>query len=85
MIWQDFIISVATILFSLSLIYQAFKGFKEKKGFLSIPTSSVTAIALYAISFVYFNLGLYVSAAVSIINGTLWLLLFVQRIIYKKV
>ena len=85
MIWQDLVISIANILFSLSLVYQAFKGFKEKKGFLAIPTSSLTTVALYAIAFVYFNLELYISAIVSILNGTIWLLLFIQGIIYKKV
>jgi len=84
-IWQDIIIALANILFGYSLAYQVYKGFKEKKGFLSLQTSLLTTVGLYSLSFAYLTLNLLVSAIVSVFNGTMWLLLFMQRLIYKKV
>jgi len=85
MVWQDIIVAIASILFGYSLLYQVYKGYKEKKGFLSIQTSLLTSIGLYALAFVYFTLGLFISTSITTFNGTMWLLLFIQRIIYKRV
>lgn len=84
MIWQDIAISIANIMFTYSLIYQVYYGFKRKKGLLTLTTSSITLTGLYAISIAYATLSLYYSAITSAVNGTLWLILFIQRIIYKK-
>jgi hypothetical protein len=59
MVWQDIVIAIANVLFGYSLIYQVFKGFKEKKGFLALQTSLLTSIRLYAVAFVYLTLKLY--------------------------
>ena len=84
MVWQDIIIAIANVLFAYSLVYQVHYGFKEKKGFLTLQASIPTAIGLYAISFAFFTLNLYLSTLTSFFNGTMWFLLFVQRLIYKK-
>jgi len=85
MVWQDIVIAIASILFGYSLAYQVFRGFKEKKGFLTLQSSLITTIGLCAITIAYLSLKLYLSAIVAVFSGIMWFLLFIQRIIYKKV
>lgn len=84
MIWQDLLISIANIIFAISLIIQVYYGFKEKTGPIKFQASIPTLIALYAISFAFWSLALYFSAIVSFLNGTMWFLLFIQRLAYSK-
>lgn len=84
MIWQDIVITCASILFSVSLIPQVYSGFKEKIGPIKFQTSIPTFIGLYVVSFVYYTLSLYFSSVITFITGTVWLILFIQRLIYKK-
>ena len=84
MIWQDIVIAIANILFGYSLTFQVYKGFKERKGFLTIQASLFTTIGLYAIAIAYFYLNLYISTIISVFNGTMWFLLLIQRIFYPK-
>ncbi len=84
MIWQDMIITIASLLFTFSLFGQAYHGFKRKRGFIILRTSGLTALGLYAIGISVFTLSLYYSAIITIINATLWLTLFVQGIIYQN-
>lgn len=82
MIWQDAVISISNILFSVSLAFQVYYGFKEKAGPIKFQTSIPTFIGLFAMSVAFWSLELYSSATISIINGILWFTLFIQRIIY---
>ncbi|MBU1203473.1 MAG: hypothetical protein KKG60_00185 [Nanoarchaeota archaeon] len=66
--WQDVVIAIANILFGYSLVYQVRKGFKEKKGFLSIQASLLTTIGLYAVAICFFTLNLYYSGLISLTN-----------------
>lgn len=84
MIWQDIAIAFANILFGYSLIYQVHHGFKNKKTTITAVCSLLTAIGLYIIAIAFFTLGLFISSSVSFISGSLWVLLLIQRIIYKK-
>ncbi|HAT03632.1 MAG TPA: hypothetical protein DCS29_02525 [Candidatus Magasanikbacteria bacterium] len=84
MIWQDIVITIASIIFSLALFPQVYYGFKNKKGAITHSTSVPTFLGLYVIAFVYFSLELYFSAGMSIITGTLWLIFCIQRIKYGK-
>ena len=83
MIWQDIVITIANIIFSASLLPQIYYGFKKKEGTITLITSGPTFIALYAICFAFFTLSLYFSTIMSFITGSLWLVLFVQRLIYR--
>ena len=83
MVWQDIIIASANVLFGYSLAFQVWKGFKDKKGYLALQASFLTMIGLYAMTFTFFTLGLFVSSVVAFFNGTMWLLLFIQGLIYK--
>jgi hypothetical protein len=84
MVWQDMIIALANILFGYSLAYQVYKGFKDKKGYLTIQASFLTTLGLFAMVISFFSLGLLFSAAVAAFNGAMWLLLFIQGLLYKK-
>lgn len=83
MVWQDIVISIGTLIFTIALIPQLIKGFKEKKGGIVYSTSIPTFVCLYVISFTMFTLNLYYSSAMNFLSGTIWLLLFIQRAIYK--
>lgn len=84
MLWQDYLLTIINITFSLALFPQVISGFKEKKGFINYATSIPTFIGLYIICFVYLTLNLYLSAGICLITGTLWFLLFIQRWKYGK-
>lgn len=80
---QDTIITIVIVCFSYALIPQVYQGFKNKKGYISLQTSGITAIGMYILAIVYYTLGLIFSATISIITATIWTTLFVQKIIYK--
>jgi hypothetical protein len=81
--WQDIVVALANLLFSYSLIFQVFKGFREKKGFIALQTSFLTAIGLSALSVVYRSYNLYISTIISLFSMLLWIILFVQRVFYR--
>jgi hypothetical protein len=84
MIWQDIVISAANLVFAYSLFYQVVHGFRKKKGSMTLMASGLTAIGLYAMAVSFFTLELYFSSLFAAVNGTLWLALFVQRLVYEK-
>ena len=84
MVWQDVVIACANILFGYSLAYQVYHGFKQKNAALTLRAALLTSVGLYAIAVTFLSLGLYLSALVSFINGTLWWLLFLQSALYYK-
>ena len=84
MVWQDIVIAIANVLFGYSLAYQVMKGFKDKQGYLTLQASFLTTIGLYALAFSFFTLGLIVSTIIATFNGTMWLILFIQSLMYKR-
>lgn len=84
MVWQDIVIAVANLAFAFSIFYQVYHGFQKKKGFVLLRTSLLTFIGLYAMAIVFFTLSLFYSGIIAAFNATLWLILFIQRIIYTK-
>jgi len=84
MLWQDIVISIANLMFTYSLIHQVYHGFKKKKGFLTLTASGLTSLGLFALSIAFFTLSLYLSTIISVINALLWLVLFVQRLVFKE-
>ncbi|MBS3071331.1 hypothetical protein J4407_03480 [Candidatus Pacearchaeota archaeon] len=83
MTWQDIAITVIIIAFSYALLPQVYQGFKQKKGFINLQTSAITSTGMYILCFVYFTLGLYFSTVMAFVTGTLWTILFLQKITYK--
>lgn len=84
MVWQDLVISITQSVFVISLIPQVYKGFKEKKGFITLATSTPTFIGVYIVAFCMYTLSLFYSSVAAALTGTLWLILFIQRIIYGE-
>jgi hypothetical protein len=84
MIWQDIVISASNLVFAYSLFYQVVHGFREKKGSMTLMASGLTATGLYAMAASFLTLELYFSTILVALNGTLWLALFVQGLVYEK-
>ncbi len=82
--WQDIVISIVNIVFAVSLIPQVYHGFKNKTGPIRCLTSVPTFIGLYVMVFAFFTLTLHFSAITAFITGSLWLTLFIQRVVYRK-
>lgn len=83
MVWQDVAISLANVLFTVSLVYQVYHGFRHKRASVSVFTSGLTVLGSYTIASALFTLNLGLSAAVTFVNGSLWLLLLSHGYLYK--
>lgn len=82
--WQDYLITIIMVAFSYALIPQIYQGFEQKKGFINIQTSLITFLGMYLLTIIYFTLGLIFSTVIGFLTGTMWLILFIQRIVYKN-
>jgi hypothetical protein len=83
MVWQDIIITLANLVFAYALVPQVIQGFKNKKGYINFQTGLLTTAGMYAMTFAFFTLGLTFSWIIGAFNATMWLILFIQRIVYK--
>lgn len=84
MVWQDYAISSATVLIILSLINQVYYDFKHKVRSNTPLTSGMYVIALATISLALFTLDLFVSTILMSTNTSMWIIIFIQSLIYKK-
>lgn len=84
MVWQDWLISISIILMGYAMVPQVIHGFKKKHSTIKLQTSILTTLTLYTMALAFFSLKLYFSASMDMVIGTLWLILFIQGIIYKK-
>ncbi|MBX4195999.1 hypothetical protein KW805_00215 [Candidatus Pacearchaeota archaeon] len=82
MIWQDMVIFACTVLFGYALIPQIYDGFRKKKGSVTLQTSLITALGMYVLAVCYLTLSFYLSFAIDIVLGSLWFILFLQRLYY---
>jgi hypothetical protein len=73
--WQDLVLSIIGIAFTIILIPQLLDSIKGKSQ-INTLTSSITGFGCFLICFVDFTLGLYIAAIVSLITGIVWLLFF---------
>lgn len=74
MLWQDYILTIGSVVFSVALVPAVMA--KEKP---PLSTSVPTFFFLYLFSFVYTTLSLWLSAMTAGITATLWLILAIQR------
>lgn len=74
MLWQDYVLTAGSIVFSVALI-PAIKA----KGKPPLSTSVPTFFFLYLFSFVYATLSLWISTTTTAITGTMWLILAGQK------
>ena len=84
MIWQDIVLSIVGIILTIALVPQVIEGFKRRKGYVTLTTSGPTFIGLYVTSIVFYTLSLFMTSILYSITGTLWLTLFIQRLVYRK-
>ncbi|HOW36977.1 MAG TPA: hypothetical protein PLK34_01895 [Candidatus Pacearchaeota archaeon] len=82
--WQDNLITIVNLTMVYGMLMQVVKGFKDKKRHINFQTGLITFIGLYATAIAFFSLNLIFSAVTVVISGTLWLILFIQTIVYKK-
>ncbi|PIO07544.1 hypothetical protein COU59_03245 [Candidatus Pacearchaeota archaeon CG10_big_fil_rev_8_21_14_0_10_34_12] len=83
MVWQDIVIAIVIVFLAYALIPQIYKGFKEKRGLISLQTSIITGVGMYILSYIYFTLNLFFSATMVFISGLFWTILFFQKKFYK--
>ncbi len=84
--WQDPILAIVTITLAYSLIPQVIKGFRVKKGLISLQTLIVRLVATSVIVWVVnFTLRLYFSVMIGTICLICWLILLIQRIIWGDI
>jgi hypothetical protein len=82
--WQDIGLSVVAILFNIALVPQILYGKKIKRKTIATSTATLTSIGAYFIAYIYFSLGLYISTGIQALGATLWLVLLIQSIVYRK-
>jgi len=81
--WQDIVITIANLMLSYAVVPQVYHGFKTKKGHMTFQTTFLTTVGLYASCLAFFTLGLFFSGTITAFNATMWLILLIQKIIYK--
>ncbi|HJX50017.1 MAG TPA: hypothetical protein VJ438_01000 [Candidatus Nanoarchaeia archaeon] len=81
--WQDYLITVVSLIFAYALIPQVIQGFKHKKGYINFQTALFNTIGMYLVVIAYSTLNLWLSTIIGTFNATMWLLLLIQKIIYK--
>ena len=78
MIWQDWVLSTGSLIFSIALVPTVLG--KEKP---AISTSLLTGSVLLIYAFVYATFSLWFSAISVMITGILWLTLLVKK--YRQI
>jgi len=81
--WQDIIITIVNLIFAYALVHQVLKGFKDKKAHIHFQTGLLNTMGMYAMAVAYLTLGLWFSTIIGTFNATMWLLLFLQGLLYK--
>lgn len=74
MIWQDWVFGIGAIIFSIALLPSVFG--KEKP---SMSTSVPTGAILLLFAFTQASLSLWFASGMSVVAGSLWFTLAIQR------
>lgn len=80
---QDKIMFICLIMFVYSIIPLVWYGFKQKKSLVPRQTSIITFVGLYICAICMVSLRLYWASMANFISATLWLIVFVQGVIWK--
>lgn len=72
--WQDFVLIIGQIAFTVSLLPSIFS--KDKP---ALTTSLISGVVLAVFSFVYISLSLYLAALGTAATGALWFILAFQK------
>ena len=82
--WQDYIITIIVYTFVIVTIPLLIDVIKNKNS-INLITSSVTSIGNYILAYIFATLNLWLSVISAILIATIWLLLFIFSIKYKKI
>ena len=82
--WQDIAIATADIFLSYALLPQIIHNFRHGHSDVTFQTSLIGTVGLYFMAFVVYTLGLIFSSIITLVAATLWLILLIQWLIYKK-
>lgn len=82
MLWQDIVIALTNVVFSISLIPQVYHGFHHHAGPIQYQTSIPIALGLFTLAVTFWTLSLYISVLSATLQGLLWLILVFQRAKY---
>ena len=80
--WQDIIVSIASLVFVYAMIPQIIYGFQTKKGLISIQFSVLNILAMLGLITAYASFGLAFSVILNVLILILWVILLAQRIKY---
>lgn len=72
--WQDFVLIIGQIAFTISLLPSIFS--KDKP---ALTTSLISGVVLAVFSIVYITLSLYLAAVGTAATGSLWFILAFQK------
>ena len=79
---NDLILTISGCILSISLFPEVYKSFKTNIVNINYFTLITTCIGLYAIIFVYINLGLVLAFTTNVIIAICWSLLLCLKLIY---
>lgn len=82
--WQDYVMSIASMMFSYSLVPQLVKCFKDKYVQMPTQTIALTIAGLILYNTCSYTLELYVSYAIGIFTTSCWALLAILKWKYDK-
>jgi uncharacterized protein with PQ loop repeat len=82
--WQDIGLAITAVLFNIALVPQIIYGAKAKRKTIATSTAALTSIGMCFITCIYFTLELYITTVVQLIGTSLWTILFLQSIKYRK-
>jgi membrane glycosyltransferase len=77
--WQDYVLSVGALVFSLALLPSVFSHHKP-----ALWTSLLTATVLIIYIFVYASLSLWYTTCMVALNGFMWLILAAQKALQQS-
>ncbi len=83
MIWQDLVIALANIGFIIGLVEQIYEIKVSKTSSISLISSSIYSIGLYAMAFAMFTIDLFFSAILTGLNAILWTIILVLSYKYR--
>jgi len=81
--WQDIPLSLVSILFSVFLIPMIFDSLRGRV--VNMWSALATSIGLYSTSTIYLSLGLFFATATTAMSATVWLILLMLAVKYRKV
>ena len=85
MSWQDVAITIANLMLSCSLLPQIYKGFKNKKGYITLQTCLITTISLYIMAFTFSTTtDFLLTSSIMSFNSTMWTWLLIQTLFYPE-